>query len=39
MRKGSAERVTMTSEETHRFIFAEQAKYAAIVKSVGITPG
>ena len=28
----------LTPEETHRFILGEQAKYAAIVKSVGITP-
>ena len=38
LKKVSAEPVTMTPEETHRFILNEQAKYAAIVKSVGITP-
>ena len=38
MKKVAAEPVTMTPEETHRFILNEQAKYAAIVKSVGITP-
>lgn len=38
LKKVSAEPVTMSPQETHRFILAEQAKYAAIVKSVGITP-
>ena len=37
LKKVSAEPVTMTPQETHRFIRAEQAKYAAIVKSVGIS--
>ena len=38
LKKVSAEPVTMSPAETHRFILKEQAKYAAIVKTVGITP-
>jgi tripartite-type tricarboxylate transporter receptor subunit TctC len=36
-KKLAADPVTMSPEDTRRFILAEQSKYAKIVKAVGIT--